>query len=63
MQEELERYRSESMALCYRLMAKLDENRDEARSFFAGEILRSYEMATDKAKSKLSKIRNKLINL
>ena len=63
MQEELEQYRSDSLLLCNRLLAMLEENRDDAHSFFAGEVYQAYDAATEKAKNKAMNIANKLRNL
>lgn len=63
MQEELEQYRSDSLLLCDRLLTVLEENREDACSFFGGEVQRAYEAATDKAKNKVRIIRNKIRNL
>lgn len=63
MQEELERCRSGSLALCDRLLTALEKNQEDAHSFFAGEVYQAYDDATDKAKNKVHKIRNKLRSL
>ena len=63
MQEELERFRSDSLLLCERLLAMLEENREEACLFFGGEIHQAYDTVTEKAKNKTHVIRNKLRNL
>ena len=63
MLEELEQCKSESLALCDRLLAALEDNRDAARSFFAGELYQAYDAATDKAENQVKKIRSKIRNL
>ena len=63
MQEELEQYRYESLALCDRLLTMLEENREAANSFFGGEVQQAYDAATDKAKNKVREIRSKLRDL
>ena len=63
MQEELEQCRLESLSLCDRLLVALEENQEDAHLFFAGEVYQAYDSATDKAKNKVKKIRNKLRNL
>lgn len=63
MQEELERNRADSLTLCNRLLNALDQNRDDAHSFFAGEVLRAYDTATQKATNKMQKIKSKIRNL
>lgn len=60
MEEELEQRRSDALVLCNRLLAALAENREDASSFFAGEVYRAYAAATDKAENKIAKIRNKI---
>lgn len=63
MQHELEQCRLDSLSLCDRLLAALEENREDAHSFFAGELYQAYDAATDKAKNKVKKIRSKIRNL
>ena len=63
MQREMEQCKAESLALCDRLLTALENNREDARSFFAGEVHQAYDSATEKAKNKAQKIRNKLRNL
>lgn len=63
MQEELEQCRLESLELCDRLLAMLEENREDAYSFFGGEVYQAYDAATDQAKRKLQKIKSKISNL
>ena len=60
MEEELEQRRSDALVLCNRLLAALAENREDAHSFFSGEVYRAYISATDKAENKIAKIRNKI---
>lgn len=63
MQEVLEQCRLDSLSLCNQLLAALEKNREDAHSFFAGEVYQAYDAATDKAKNKVQKIRNKIRNL
>ena len=63
MQEELEQRRSDSLSLCDRLLVALEENREDAYSFFGGDVYQAYIAATDKAKSKVKKIKSKIRNL
>lgn len=63
MQGELEQCRSDALALCDRLLTALEKNQEDARSFFAGEVHQAYDAATDKAKNKVQKIRNKIRSL
>ena len=60
MEEELEQRRSDALVLCNRLLAALAENREDAHSFFSGEVYRAYIAAPDKAENKIAKIRNKI---
>ena len=63
MQEELEQYKLDSLWLCDRLLVALEENMEDAHSFFAGEVYQAYDAATDKAKNKIQEIRSKIRNL
>ena len=63
MQEELEQCRSECLILCGRLLYALEENRDDAHSFFSGKLYEAYDTVTDQAKNKVQKIKNKIRNL
>lgn len=63
MQHELEQCRLECLSLCDRLLVALEENQEDAHSFFGGELYQAYDAATDKAKNKVKKIRNKIKNL
>lgn len=63
MEEELEQRRSDALVLCNRLLAALAENREDAHSFFSGEVYRAYIAATDKAENKVQTIKNMIRNL
>lgn len=63
MQEEFEQRRSAALVLCNRLLAALEENQDDAHSFFGGEVYQVYDSTTDIAKNKVKKIRNEIRNL
>jgi uncharacterized protein YukE len=63
MQEVLEQCRSDALILCDRLLAALAENREDANSFFAGELHQAYDAATDKAENKVVRIKNMIRNL
>lgn len=63
MQEEMEQWRLDSLSLCDRLLVLLEENREDACSFFGGEVFQDYVTATEKAKNKVQKIRSKIRNL
>ena len=63
MQEDLEQCRIDSLALCDRLLVLLEENQEDARLFFGGEVYQSYETVTETAKNKVRKIRSKIKNL
>ena len=49
--------------LCNRLLNMLNEDRDDIDSFFGGEINKEYTYATEKAISKVNRIRMKIRNL
>ena len=63
MQGEMEQCRADTLALCNRLLTALENNRDDARAFFAGEVHQAYDSATEKAENKVRQIRNKLRSL
>ena len=63
MQEKLEQCRADSLSLCSRLLAALEEDREDARSFFAGDVYQAYDSAAELAKNKVRNIRNNIINL
>ena len=63
MQEELEQCRLGSLSLCDRLLVLLEENREDAHSFFGGEVYQAYDTTTEKAKNNVQRIRNKIRNL
>jgi len=63
MQNELEQCRLDSLVLCDRLLAVLEENREDAHSFFGGEVYQAYDAATDKAQNKVREIRSKVKQL
>lgn len=63
MREKLEQCRSDGVSLCDRLLDAMKENREDAHSFFAGELYQAYVDATDKARSKVKSIRIKIRNL
>lgn len=63
MNEELEKYKTNCLELCRRLLGKLDENEEEAASFFGGDIYKAYLQATDEAKNKTRSIQGKIRNI
>lgn len=63
MDEKLEQCLTDSLALCDRLLISLNKNREDAYSFFAGELYRAYDAATDQAEQKVRKIKNRIKNL
>ena len=63
MDEQLEQYRSQSLALCEKLIADLKRNQDDSAEFFGGEIQKTYVEATEKAINKAKKTRSKIRNL
>ena len=42
MEQEVEQYRDVCMALCNKLIVALEENQDDAHSFFGGEVYQVY---------------------
>ena len=63
MRKDLEQCRTDSVSLCDRLLTALEENREDARLFFGGEVYRAYETATERAKNKVKKIKSEIRNL
>lgn len=63
MQEILEQGRLDSLSLCERLLVALEENREDAHSFLAGDVYQAYDAATEKAKNSVQRIRSKIRNL
>ena len=61
--EEVEKNRQISLSLCDRLLALIEENREDAHAFFGGEVHSAYVKANDKAKSKTRSIKNQIRNL
>ena len=63
MDNPIENYKERSLELCDRLINQLNMNKDDANSFFGGEIYKSYIVATERAIEKANngryKIRNK----
>ena len=63
MDEQVQRYKADSLMLCNSLLNMLNEDRDDIDSFFGGEINKEYTYATEKAISKVNRIRMKIRNL
>ena len=51
---------TEAVRLCNKLLSQLSQDRESAQECFHGEILKSYQEATDKAKEKTTEILNRL---
>ena len=62
MEEELAKYKAQSLQLCERILAELKRNQDDADLFFGGEIHKAYVSATDKAINEARTLRNKIRN-
>ena len=60
---ELRRLQEQSLYLCERLINGLNENKDDADSFFGGDVYKSYVEATESAINKAKKAKNKIRNL
>lgn len=63
MEEQLEKYRDESIALCSRLIANLNQNQADAAAFFGRDMYRAYLSATEAAIDKAQQCRYKIRNL
>lgn len=63
MQEELEQCKSDGLSLCDQLLILLEKNREDAHSFFGGEVYQAYVAATENAKNSVQRIRNQIKNL
>lgn len=60
---ELRRLQEQSLYFCSRLMKCLNENQNDAASFFGGDVCKAYVEATEAAANKVNKTRNKIRNL
>ncbi len=63
MDDKISMYKSNSVALCNKLLHELEANKDDTNSFFGGEMNELYIHANDKAISKTRRIRNKIRNI
>ena len=63
MTEDILKHKDQSLALCRKLVRELENNEEDAKKFFGGEIYKSYLNATDVAKSKMLSIQTKIRNL
>lgn len=63
MDDELKRYQSISLELCYRLLRDLSKNNADAERFFHGELYKAYAESTDKAIEHVQRIKNKVRKL
>lgn len=61
--EELLRRREISLELCRKLLRELESNKDDADTFFGGEMRKLYVEVTDMAKTKIKGIQTKITNL
>ena len=60
---ELRRLQEQSLYLCNRLINSLNENKDDADSFFGGEVYKAYVEATESAVNRAKKAKQKIRNL
>ena len=60
---QLRRLQEQSLHLCNRLINSLNENKDDADSFFGGDVYKAYVEATELAINKANKAKNKIRNL
>lgn len=63
MDDKINAYKTNSIYYCNKLLCSLEEDKDDADSFFGGEMHKAYIEATDKAISKTRKIQNKIRNI
>lgn len=63
MTNEFETYKTNSLVLCEKLLWELKKNKEDAVSFFGGEIYKSYIDATDNAKIETKNIQTKIRNI
>ena len=63
MDEQVQRYKADSLMLCNRLLNMLNEDRDDIDSFLGGENNKKYNYDTEKAIRKVKRTRVKIRNL
>lgn len=62
-EQELRRLRDQSLYYCNRLLNELNENKEEAATFFGGDICRAYVKATEAAINKAKRTKGKIQNI
>ncbi len=62
MDDKIAIYKANSLSNCNKLLRELESNKDDADSFFGGEMYKAYIEVTDKVISKTRKIQNKIRN-
>ena len=60
---ELRRLQEQSLYFCNRLINLLNENKEDAGSFFGGDVHKAYVGATESAISKAKRTKQKIRNL
>ena len=63
MEEEVEKYRADCLALCNRLLYEMERNRDDADLFCSGEIHKAYVTVNDKVAEQVRNIKAKIRQL
>ena len=63
MEQDFQRRKDKSLALCRKLLNNLATNDDDVNSFFGGEMRKLYLNANDVAKNKVKSIQSKINNL
>ena len=63
MNDELIKYKKNSLILSEKLLADFNRNKDDASDFFGEDIYIEYVKATEEAINKIVKIRNNIRNL
>lgn len=63
MNDELTQYKEQCLLLSERLLCDLNRNKDDAESFFGGDIYKAYIRATEDAMRKTREVRNGIRNL
>ena len=63
MEEEVEKYRADCLALCNRLLYEMERNRDDADLFCSGEIHKAYVTANENVAEQVRNIKAKIRQL
>lgn len=62
MDDEILRYKTNSITICNKLLNEVKSNRYDVDEFFGGEMRDAYIKANDKVVEKLKNIKAKIIN-